>query len=57
MPRNPIPTYRRHPKKDRAVVDIYDAAFRRTQRILPGPFGSPESQAAFRELIESLQAH
>jgi integrase len=57
MARNPIPTYRRHPRKDRAVIDIYDAAGRRTQRLLPGTFGSPESQSAYQRLIGKLQAH
>jgi integrase len=57
MPRNPIPSYRQHPTKDRAVVDIYDASGRRTQRLLPGPFGSPESRATYRELISRLAAH
>jgi integrase len=57
MVRKPIPTYRRHPRKDRAVVDLYDAGGRRTQRLLPGDFGSPESQGAYQKLMGKLQAH
>lgn len=57
MPRNLIPSYRRHPRNNRAVVDVYDASGRRTQRSLPGDYGSPESKRACQELISQLQFH
>jgi integrase len=58
MPKpRPIPAYRRHSRKDQAVVDVYRKDGKRTKVYLPGSFGSDESKAAYTELLSRLSAH
>ena len=53
MPKpRPIPSYRRHSKKDQAVVDVYRKDGKRTKVYLPGASGSEESKAAFASFTE-----
>ncbi len=58
MPRpRPVPAYRRHSRKDQAVVDVYRKNGKRTKVYLPGPFGSEKSKAAYTDLLARLAAH
>lgn len=45
-PRNTAPTYIPHAKSGRGRLQWYDATGTRREKLLPGPFGSPESLAA-----------
>lgn len=54
-PRNPLPAYLRHPS-GRARVAWTDAAGVRHFRMLPGPFDSLESRAAYRAFLAELEA-
>lgn len=58
MPKkNPVPTYRRHSRKDQAVIDVYRHDGKRTKVYLPGPYDSPESKAEYARLVALMQAH
>jgi hypothetical protein len=54
--RNPTPSYLRHGKAGRARAVWTDALGARHFRLLPGPFDSPESRAAFAALLLELEA-
>ena len=49
-PRKPTPSYLRHKQSGRGRATWTDAAGVARQRLLPGPFESPESKAAFHAL-------
>lgn len=51
--RKPTPSYLPHPQSGRAVW--YDRAGVRQQRLLPGPFNSSESKAAYYKLSLELE--
>jgi integrase len=54
--RNPAPTYIPHGKSGRGRLQWYDNAGVRHEKLLPGPFGSPESLAAKARLELELVA-
>lgn len=56
-PKNPVPTYRHHHKKDRGVVEVYVAPGRRVSMLLPGPYNSAESKAAYAKVVGTVAAN
>lgn len=55
--RNPIPRYRHHRRSGKAILDIYNAAGKKTSIMLPGAFGSPESKAEYERVLAVLRAN
>jgi hypothetical protein len=55
-PRNSLPSYHPHTKTGRARAVWTDSAGTRHFRLLPGPFDSPESKAAFAALVLEIEA-
>jgi hypothetical protein len=58
--RQEIPTYRKITSGRatvRAAVTVYSADGTRTNVILPGPFGSPESKAEYEAILAQLRAN
>jgi hypothetical protein len=55
-PRNPVPSYLRHAQSGRARAVWTDPSGNRHYRMLPGPYDSPESRAAFARLQMELAA-
>lgn len=54
--RNAAPSYIPHAKSGRGRLQWYDATGTRREKLLPGPFGSPESLAAKARLELELAA-
>jgi hypothetical protein len=52
-PKNSVPSYLRHPS-GRARVAWTDPTGRRCFKMLPGPFDSTESKAAYRAFLAEL---
>ena len=55
-PRKSIPSYLPHAQSGRARAVWTDRTGTRQYRLLPGPFDSPESRAAFAALLLELDA-
>src|SRR5438874_2928603 len=55
-PRKSIPSYLPHAQSGRARAVWTDRTGTRQFRMLPGPFDSPESRAAFATLLLELEA-
>jgi hypothetical protein len=56
-PKNPVPSYRHHHKKDRGVVEVYVAPGQRTSMLLPGPFNSSKSKAEYARILAVVAAN
>jgi hypothetical protein len=54
--RNPLPSYLPHKQSGRARAVWTDTTGGRHFRLLPGPFDSAESRAAFARLVLELDA-
>ncbi|MBY0459914.1 MAG: tyrosine-type recombinase/integrase, partial [Gemmataceae bacterium] len=54
--RKPVPSYLPHTQSGRARAVWTDVTGVRRQKLLPGPFDSPESRAAFATLLAELAA-
>ncbi len=55
MPRNAVPTYRRHKQSGQAIVTLPDPLGRRRD-VLLGKFGTPESRAEYARVIAEWEA-
>ncbi len=54
-PRNSVPTYRLHRQSAQAIVTVRDADDR-PRDVLLGPYGSPESKAAYARIVAEARA-
>ncbi len=55
-PRNPVPTVRRHARRNVAVCDYHCPRTGKRRQAVLGPWKSPEAAAAYRRLLADLAA-